>query len=137
MSKLLMAGILGVLLVLLGIMSWMVSPHPPPTPDPKEAAKQQKPNQEAQIKQQQEAMKAEMMNKRKTMVNADTSAKAKPASHLPNAPKSTGPAPGAMDISSHWTKHRKPGEEGLKELSDRKKQSLNTVPTALPLKQSN
>jgi hypothetical protein len=127
MSKLLMGGILGVLLVLLGIMSYMVSPHPPPAPDPKEMARQQKAHSEAEIKQQQEAMKAQMTAKSQGKPGSKIESM-KAAGRLPAPPKGAAPGPKGMDISSAWMKHRKPGEEGLKELEVRQKQEQNALP---------
>jgi len=125
MSKLLMAGILGVLLVLLGVMSWMVSPHP--TPPPKDPAKRQNTNREAELKQQQDTMRAQMAERAGTKSSA-----AATRAHMPLAPTSKPSAAGSMDISGNWSRHRKPGEQGLDELAKRHKEREISIPRPIP-----
>ena len=128
MSKLLLGGILGVLLILLGVMSWTVSPHPPKIEQAKPPANPQSATREAELKQTAQTLKAESGGKKSQVLLPDPGPSGK-MKRMPPAPKSASKS--GMQITNHWTWDRKPGSEGVKEL-EAKSESQNSVPIPLP-----
>jgi hypothetical protein len=125
MSRLFLAGVLAVLLGLLGVMANLVSPKAK-GPDPAEAAKveaAQKQKQEDQMSKQQQAMK--------DMMKQHSSAKASPEGngHLPSRPKSPTPSPNkGMQVTSDWFVSRPDGAAGIKKLADEDKKEQQATP---------
>ncbi len=121
MSRWFTFAILGVLVVVLGAMSWVVEragkPDPPKTPTAQES--------EARQKAMNERMKQEQASRAKMMQSIKSSAEArKKGGKLPinrTAPEPPKPAKGklpagALDVTGDWFKNRKPGDAGLEEL---------------------
>ena len=101
-------GILAVLLVLLGVMSFAVrSATQPDKPSPEEEAKMQ---QQQQQQQQKDRMKQEVAERKKMMQMREESMKKLKKNPAKSAPMS-------MDISSDWFKKREPGETGIEKIS--------------------
>ena len=132
MSKLLLGGILAVLVVLLAVMSWAVSPHPPEKPKaPKKTEAEMKKEREEAIKRQTEIMKKEAQGipQAPPLQFSPTN---QPAPNMPVKPDPKNKGPKGMDISSQWMRNRKPGQEGLKELEQRAKENP-IVPPAVTM----
>jgi hypothetical protein len=139
-----MFGILGILAVLLGVMSYVVTPKPPAPPTPEEQAakqEQQKMIMQEQSKQREKEMKKMMAIQKQMDKAAQASKVAKPNSKLGGLPPpqtSPGGSPqiaGQMDISENWFKKRQDGEIGLakleKEASAPKAHQAPPIPPAL------
>lgn len=135
MSRVFTFAILGILIIILGAMSYVLEkstkPEPPKPPSAKEIAEQQKRMQE-QMKQQAEARKKMVEAARKQAEAAKRAAQKGTRPINPTAPeppkaKNTVP-PGALDISEDWFRKRRPGAEGLKELQKKAQQQTPVVP---------
>ncbi|NLH99730.1 MAG: hypothetical protein GX446_09610 [Chthonomonadales bacterium] len=125
MSRLMTYLTLGLLIVILGVMSWVVEragkPDPPKTPTAQENAAR-----EAAMKQRMEqeaASRAKMMESLKNQTSAkkggvETATGKRPVNPTaPPEPPKTGKLPaGALDVTGDWFKNRKPGDVGLSQL---------------------
>ncbi len=122
MSRVFMYAILGVLVVVLGAMSWVVEragkPEPPKTPTAQEAEARQKAMDERM--KQENAARAKMMEGLKNSAEARKKGGKLPinrtAPEPPKAEKGKLPA-GALDVTGDWFKKRKPGDVGLDQLA--------------------
>lgn len=139
MSKLLLGGILAILVVLLAVMSWAVSPHPPEKPKaPQKTEAEMKKEREEAIKRQTEIMKKEAQGIPQTPPLQVSPTAQQPAPNMPAKPNATNKGPKGMEITSGWMHNRKSGTEGLKQLEERSKEfesKLPPVPMPSPAKQ--
>ena len=135
MSRVLTFAILGVLIVILGVMSYVVEqagkPEPPKKPSEQEAHQHQK-EMEERMKKEAEARKKmlETIQKQQSQKSGGTGGSGKrpvnPTAPDPSKTKNTVP-PGALDISEDWFRKRAPGETGIKQLEERAKQEQPAV----------
>ena len=107
MSKLLMFGTLGVLLVLLAVITKVLSPTPPPPPTPEKTA--QPPKAAADMLQEQKSMQA-MLDKEKKH-KKELAAATKTKGQQPAKP----PTP-SIDITDDWFRKRPAGTAGIAEM---------------------
>ncbi len=138
MSRFATFAILGVLLVVLGAMSYVIERAGKPDA-PKIPPQQQEAAQKQAMKQrieQEAASRKRMMTAIKARAGVNAGQKPGPGRQRPVAggvtepekPKNTLPA-GALDISEDWFKKRQPGQQGIKELE---KQSSQSAPPVVP-----
>jgi hypothetical protein len=128
-------GILGILVVLLGVMSYIVSPKKTPEPAPEDTAKAAKQTKEVQEKQSEEFRKRmkDMMKQRTEMAKKRQNV-AKQAEKLKSATppgKRQKPAYG-MDISGNWFKERPAGNAGIQQLEKEEEAAKKNPPPATP-----
>lgn len=127
MSRWMTYVILGVLVIILGAMSWVVEragkPDPPKTPTAEETAAREAAMKERM--EQEAASRAKMMESVRAQTQGKKPGTAKDGSESPVNPtappeppkdgKSKLPA-GALDITGDWFKNRKPGDVGLSQI---------------------
>lgn len=121
MSKLLMAGALAVLAVLLYAMTKVVNPMPdppPPAPASKEVEAKKQAEMDKMIKVEKDKQAAQHAEELKHQPDNGAPANAEQVSKpLPaNAKIKRPPHYGDMQLSDDWYRTRKPGAEGLQQL---------------------
>ena len=121
MSRLFTYGVLAVLIIVLGAMSWVVEragkPEPPKTPTAQESEERQRAMNE-RMKQEQ-AARAKMMESLTQPASERKKGGKRPVNATaPEPPKQEKGklAPGALDVTGDWFKNRKPGAAGLNQL---------------------
>lgn len=137
MSRVLTFSILGVLLIILGVMSYVVEqagkPEKPKQPTAEEMHQHEREMQE-RMKQQEEARKKmletikQQQEKGGKKVAAEPEGKRPINPTAPEPPKGKNPLPaGALDITEDWFRKRKPGQAGIKELEELSKQESSAT----------
>ena len=130
MSRVLTYAILGVLIIILGVMSYVVEqagkPEPPKKPTEQEALQRQREMQERMKKEAEARQKMLETIKKQQAQKRSGKRPVNPTAPEPPKGKNTVP-PGALDISEDWFRKRAPGEAGIKELEEKSKQEEPVV----------
>ncbi|NUQ71520.1 MAG: hypothetical protein HUU17_11980 [Chthonomonadales bacterium] len=135
--------ILGVLLVILGAMSYVVQnagkPEPPKKPSEQDvkareqAMKQRMEEQSASRKRMTEAMKARQQAQAKAGQGRPGREKRPVNATAPTPPKPQGAVPaGTLDIADDWFRTRKPGEQGIKDLEKKAREEAKSATSSTP-----
>jgi hypothetical protein len=116
-------GVLAILAILLGVMSYIVKTPQKQDPTPAEQQEMQQMQKKAQAEQMKErrkmmeTMQQKMKEQAKKEADIDKEVKAKVKASIPAfKPKKNTPNAGQMYIAGDWFDHREPGKEGVQQM---------------------